>query len=1192
MPLSFVNRTRYVLAAIAVSALSISGLVFDASASPPSPELIEQLREAGELDNLARRFADARAKGVNTPSKRSLELKTALQRMTQTDPQTPDTFRVLVILVDFSDNPAEGGGAFGDTSNFQHLLFSTDGDDGAYSMTEFYLENSYGSFFMDGRVAGWYRMPQTYAYYVDGNNGFNAYPRNAQRLAEDAIMAANSDMNYADFDNDGDGWIDGVFVVHAGPGAEQTGSPDMIWSHQWSLHQPLYLDGIWISDYTMEPEELQAQGLITIGVFAHEYGHFLGLPDLYDTDYSSSGIGDWSLMAGGSWNVGGRYPAFLDAWCKKELGFLNPTNVISNVQDVAIPGSYWEPVAYRLWANGAIGNQYFLIENRRKAGNDKGIDASGLLIMHIDESIGGNWDESHPLVAVEQADGLFNLENGDNQGDAGDVWSIATSDHFDDLTTPNTRRYNGTKTKTAVWGISSSDSIMYASFDISYSRPLFILQNGTFSDTAFGNGNGLVEEGETITFTFSVQNLWLEATNVTGTLSADNADIFFDVASVNLGTIAGEGGSGNNFAEPIVFTVPEDFVPCIDSFFLEVTSDNPYGEGVFGLQLTVGTARVLVVDDDHGDSHELAVTTSLFSRRQPYDVHDNSVLGSPSGTTLNAYDVVIWLTGDSRPAILSAADVAAMKTYMDGGGNLFLTGQSIVRQLSIDDPSFLSEYLRAGYVGDILYPFIEGVDGSEIGDGIIVRFDSWTNQTDPQTIGTVNGSSPEFELPVGGVTGLSYVGDYRLVLFSFGFEGISELYQAYGFVNTDTVLNRIMDFFAVDTGSLNPTVTSAGIVGESSYLNVIGHVPEFYWEVDDTTGTGGVEYETSVGTGPFCHNNADMWRPGVLSGADTAITYGGDPLQDGQAYVFRVRVSNGTSWSRWKELPFRMNSVSPPGTPLEPVGGEPVSTATPTLKVSSVPDSEGDALTCRFEVFDDSLLLTLVTTGSVSPGPGYFSWTVDESLIDEETYFWRSRAFDGYEYSGYSRTESFRIQFPNQAPDIFSLLLPEDGIALDTMSPIFVWETALDGDASDTVTYTLLLSDDPSFVSFQEVSGLTDTTAAPTFSLDSASIYYWRVVASDQEGASTVSAETFSFVTPSSGCCVGLRGNVNGDVNGEINILDLTYLVAYLFGGGSVPPCMEEANLDGDPEETVNVVDLTYLVDYLFGGGPAPAACP
>jgi len=71
-----------------------------------------------------------------------------------------------------------------------------------------------------------------------------------------------------------------------------------------------------------------------------------------------------------------------------------------------------------------------------------------------------------------------------------------------------------------------------------------------------------------------------------------------------------------------------------------------------------------------------------------------------------------------------------------------------------------------------------------------------------------------------------------------------------------------------------------------------------------------------------------------------------------------------------------------------------------------------------------------------------------------------------------------------------------------------------------------------------------------------------------------------------------MRGNVDYDFEDGCNIADLTFLVAYLFGGGVAPVCQSEADVNADPESLINIADLTYLVAYLFGGGPEPAACP
>ena len=115
-------------------------------------------------------------------------------------------------------------------------------------------------------------------------------------------------VDWSQFDNDGDGYVDALNIIHAGPGAEE-GNSTYIWSHKWSLNpnygsygdQSRFYDGVWINNYTINPEKQSLgydgnPGIVHIGVISHEFGHALGLPDLYDIDYSSDGIGTWGLM--------------------------------------------------------------------------------------------------------------------------------------------------------------------------------------------------------------------------------------------------------------------------------------------------------------------------------------------------------------------------------------------------------------------------------------------------------------------------------------------------------------------------------------------------------------------------------------------------------------------------------------------------------------------------------------------------------------------------------------------------------------------------------------------------------------------------------------------------------------------------------------------------------------------------------
>ncbi len=1165
------------------------------NAVPPSPELLKELKENGQLQKFVDRLVDARSRGFNVPNP-SISSKDARSGQALSfDPAVQDTFKVLIILADFSDQPASDGYVFAQPSDFDHLLLSHNEFDYHYSMAEFYMDNSYGNFYIEGLVVGWYRMPETYAYYVDGQNGFGSYPQSADKIVEEAVLMADADVDFSEFDTDNNGYIDGLFLVHSGPGAEQTGSDDDIWSHMGGLYTPLTLDGVTIQTYTMQPEEDGDMGLTTMGVYAHEYGHFIGLPDLYDYDGSSAGVGDWSLMAGGSWNFSGRYPAFMDVWCKSAVGFLTPINVTSNMTDVELPSSYYNPVAYRVWANGFLEDQYFLVENRQKIGNDKGISGSGLLILHVDESIWSNDDETHPHVAVEQADGRFDLEANQNDGDGGDVWSTATQNSFDDLTTPNTRTYSGLKTKTAVWNISDADSMMTANLDITYSRPLFELVGYSFSDAEYGNGDGIAEAGETIILTFTVQNLWLQGTNVTGTLSVDNPEIVLDIPSVNIGTVPGDGGSGGNSSfDPIVFTVPADFAPCIDSFFLEVTSDVSGGDAVFGMILQIGSPRFLIVDDDNDGSYEQVLQEQFYNQGLPFDIWNINVSGAPLAADLNAYETVMWIVGDARPLILSLCSASALMDYMDNGGNLFLSGQSIIGQLSSSNPTFLSDYLRASYGTTIYFPVHNGQAGSPIGNGINIVFDNTTNQTEPQTMANINGSVADFTINPGGVTGLTYDGSYRLVLFSFGFEALSSSYEPQGYAPRDTVFQRILDFFSDDTPSLNPMVMSLEISGETSFDNVINHTPEFIWTVSDTTPNTVVEYEVKVGTGKLCSNHNSRWAPLPFTGSGTSVIYAGDPLEDGYSYVVQVRVFNGVTWSSWKALSFHMNTPPLGGAIVEPKGDEQVNSATPPLGMNKGSDADDDDLTYEIEVYSDEGLTNMVSSGTgIPPGVVIVIWNVTTPLAEDQRFFWRGRAYDGYEYSDFTSAESFYVNAINQVPSAFSLVDPPDADTCYDEFPRFYWHAAPDTDPSDMVLYTLWTSLDPAFAVHDETPNLADTVRSVTYPMATDTVYYWKVRAADMNGGETWSSETFSFYTPATvipGCCIGTRGNVNNDPEDQIDISDLTFFVDYMFSGGPEPECFEEGDANGD--EGLDISDITFLVDYFFGGGPAPGPCP
>ena len=364
--------------------------------------------------------------------------------------------RVILVLVDFADKRMTAT-----ADHFRELFFSK-AVMPTKSVREYYTEVTHGLIDIQGEVVGPFRLPLTMAQYANGASGTgNALPT-ARTMARDAAKAADPSVDFTPYDNDGNGFVDAFIVVHAGRGAEVTGNPKDIWSHKWVLDGgAMSVDGTQIFGYLTVPEDAK------IGVCAHELGHLLfGFPDLYDTDGSSEGIGDWCVMAGGSWGGGGDTPCHPSAWCKANQGWVNVKNRTTN-GTVTLADVKDSKVVYRLWKNGAAGDEYFLAENRQQKGFDASLPGAGLLLWHIDETISGNTNETHYKVALMQADGKRDLERAANQGDDGDCYpGRSKNTAFNDASNPNSRSYNGLPTAVAVTNITVTSGKVHASMRV------------------------------------------------------------------------------------------------------------------------------------------------------------------------------------------------------------------------------------------------------------------------------------------------------------------------------------------------------------------------------------------------------------------------------------------------------------------------------------------------------------------------------------------------------------------------------------------------------------------------------------------------------------------------------------------------------------------------------------------------------
>ena len=300
----------------------------------------------------------------------------------------------LVILVEFSDVFFASSTA---NADFDALLnqqgYNVNGGTG--SARDFYYENSGGLFEPIFDVYGPVRLNNNQAYY--GGNDSGGYDLRPEEAVSEGCQALDNEIDFSRYDNDGDGEVDLVFMYYAGKGEADQGGSNCIWPHQWELSgagTSLSLDGKKIDKYACTNEVVGVGTLkgkmCGIGTACHEFGHAMGLPDFYDTDYDdyngkAGGLYDYSTMCGGSYNNSGRTPPYFNIEDRIMLGWLQP----SVIREFSSSGSYTLTsvsgnVAYKTLTDQA--GEYFLYECRSKTGWDTYIPEAGLIVYHVDKS--------------------------------------------------------------------------------------------------------------------------------------------------------------------------------------------------------------------------------------------------------------------------------------------------------------------------------------------------------------------------------------------------------------------------------------------------------------------------------------------------------------------------------------------------------------------------------------------------------------------------------------------------------------------------------------------------------------------------------------------------------------------------------------------------------------------------------------
>jgi len=321
-----------------------------------------------------------------------------------------------------------------------------------------------------------------------------------------AVRLADSSINFSQYDTNKNGAISSdelqiMFLVAGGELA--TGLHPGIWAHSWCMYgtnaTAPTLDNVRLMNcndngtYSAFGERhfsfTTSGNDATIGIIAHELGHAVfDLPDLYDTDYSSAGIGNFGLMGGGSWayKVGDSYPGqtpvHMTGWTKIRCNFTSATKIENNIMDMEVKATSNNDYSLYQIPTGRVG-EYFLIENRYASGYDRGLDSlsgsgsyeGGLSILHIDENLlssclqtnSCNDDENHKLVDVEEANNIFTMDNDwEYPGHENNLFFAGNKEDFTPLTSPNSDRYDGGESGVNLTNISTAGTTMTLDIEI------------------------------------------------------------------------------------------------------------------------------------------------------------------------------------------------------------------------------------------------------------------------------------------------------------------------------------------------------------------------------------------------------------------------------------------------------------------------------------------------------------------------------------------------------------------------------------------------------------------------------------------------------------------------------------------------------------------------------------------------------
>lgn len=361
------------------------------------------------------------------------------------DPYT-GTKKGLIILVEFADTQFLDGHDKELYDSIANGVSYTSSDGFVGSVRDYYAAQSDDVFTIDFDIVGPVTAKYGYAYY--GQDTSSSIDVNISQLLVEALDDADSQVDFSDYDWDGDGYVDLIFLLYAGLGEANGGDENTIWPHQGQFSVGWKYDGVTINKYACSCELQSETQIDGIGTFCHEFSHCLGLPDMYDTNYENYGMGYWDVMCYGCYLGDSFIPCAYTSYERMYCGWQQPTEITADttVTDMGPLGNDGE--TYIIYNEGHT-DEYYLLENRQRTGWDASLYGEGLLVMHVDFD-SDIWSDNlvnttsdgndHQRCTVIPADNSTDITT--VQSVAGDLYPYGSNNALSQTTTPANELYN------------------------------------------------------------------------------------------------------------------------------------------------------------------------------------------------------------------------------------------------------------------------------------------------------------------------------------------------------------------------------------------------------------------------------------------------------------------------------------------------------------------------------------------------------------------------------------------------------------------------------------------------------------------------------------------------------------------------------------------------------------------------------